>query len=77
LEGYVAPGDAEMDLQRYVQTTLCIPCQWVRDVPIVLDMMNVLYDYESREEDQMAMTVQTRDELHEEAVLVDLGMSIY
>jgi hypothetical protein len=40
-------------------------------------MMNVLYDYESREEDQMAMTVQTRDELHEEAVLVDLGMSIH
>jgi hypothetical protein len=40
-------------------------------------MMNGLYDYESREEAQMAMTVQTHDELHEKEAFVDLGRSIY
>ena len=43
---------------------------------MTLDMTNALHDYEWREGAQMAMTVQTRDELREKEVLVDLGSSI-
>jgi hypothetical protein len=69
---FVAKRDEETDLQRNVQSGLCIRDRGIQNV---LGRTNELRDYDSREEDLMAMKAQTRVVPLVGVTLVDLRVS--
>ena len=51
---FVAPRDGEMDLQRYVLSSLCSQSRWENVNPTVLDTTNELRDCDSGAKDLTA-----------------------